>query len=70
MSEKILKTLAEQIEPEHTAVIVIDPQKDFCASDGAVAMILGKDVVVAEGQVIKYYEELVQPAAQDSYRSG
>lgn len=44
MSEKILMTLAEQIEPKHTALIVIDPQKDFCATDGAVAKFLGKDV--------------------------
>ena len=44
MSEKVLKTLVEQIEPEHTAVLVIDPQKDFCASNGASARILGKDL--------------------------
>ena len=44
MSEKLLITLAEQIEPKHTALIIIDPQKDFCAPDGAVAKFLGKDI--------------------------
>lgn len=44
MSEKLLTTLAEQVEPEHTALIVIDPQKDFCAPDGALAKIFRQDV--------------------------
>ena len=36
--------------------------KDVLFSQG------GEDIVVAEGQVIKSYEELVQLAAQDSYK--
>lgn len=36
--------------------------KDVLFSQG------GEDVVVAEGQVIKSYEELVQLATQDSYK--
>lgn len=63
MSEKILKTLAEQIEPEHTAVIVIDPQKDFCASDGALAMILGKDVSRVQ-DAVKRLNSFIQKVRQ------
>jgi ureidoacrylate peracid hydrolase len=44
MSEKPLMTLSEQIEPGHTAVIVMDPQKAFCDSDGFIAKVRGKDV--------------------------
>ena len=44
MPQKILRTLDEQIDPEHTALIIIDPQKDFCASDGAAARLMGWDV--------------------------
>jgi ureidoacrylate peracid hydrolase len=44
MSEKILMTLAEQIEVKHTAVIVIDPQKAFCDSDGFLVKVREKDV--------------------------
>jgi ureidoacrylate peracid hydrolase len=33
MSE-LLKTVEEQVRPEHAAVIVIDMQNDFCAEDG------------------------------------
>lgn len=31
---KIPKTLAEKVAPEHTAVLVIDVQNDFCHSEG------------------------------------
>jgi ureidoacrylate peracid hydrolase len=44
MTEKILMTLAEQIKLEHSAVIVIDPQKAFCDSDGFLVKVLNKDV--------------------------
>jgi nicotinamidase-related amidase len=37
MSQEVLGTLEEQIKPEHTALVVIDPQNDFCANDGAAA---------------------------------
>ena len=37
-------------------------QKDVLFSQG------GEDIIVAEGQVIKSYEELVQLATQDSYK--
>jgi len=44
MAEKLLRTLAEQVEPKHTALLIIDPQKDFCAPDGALARIFRQDV--------------------------
>jgi len=44
MREDILASLEEQVRPGHTALIVVDPQKDFCADDGAVASVMGSDV--------------------------
>jgi ureidoacrylate peracid hydrolase len=44
MPQEILKTLEEWIDPKHTALVVIDPQNDFCASDGAAARLMGTDV--------------------------
>ena len=41
---KVLRSLAEQIAPEHTALVIIDPQKDFCDEDGDCARIFGRDV--------------------------
>ena len=44
MPQEILGTLEEQIDPKHTALLVIDPQNDFCASDGAAVKLMGLDV--------------------------
>jgi ureidoacrylate peracid hydrolase len=44
MPQEILGTLEEQIDPKHTALVVIDPQNDFCATDGAAAKLMGTDV--------------------------
>ena len=44
MPQEILGTLEEQIDPKHTALVVIDPQNDFCAADGAAARLMGLDV--------------------------
>jgi len=63
MSQKILRTLAEQIEPKHTAVIVIDPQKDYCATDGALARILGRDVSRLQ-EAVKRLNPFIQKARQ------
>jgi ureidoacrylate peracid hydrolase len=38
-----LRTLAERLAPPHTALLVIDMQNDFCAADGYVEKVLGKD---------------------------
>jgi ureidoacrylate peracid hydrolase len=39
----LLPTLAERVAPQHTALLVIDMQNDFCAADGYVETVLGKD---------------------------
>jgi nicotinamidase-related amidase len=44
MPQEILGTLEEQIDPKHTALVVIDPQNDFCAADGAAARLMGLDI--------------------------
>ncbi len=44
MPQEILGTLEEQIDPKHSALVVIDPQNDFCAADGAAARLMGLDV--------------------------
>ncbi|MBW1800544.1 MAG: isochorismatase family protein [Deltaproteobacteria bacterium] len=43
MEEEILWTLEDQVKPEHTALLVIDPQNDFCAGDGAFITLMGWD---------------------------
>ncbi len=63
MSGKILRTLAEQVDPRHTALLVIDLQKDFCATDGASAMILGKDVARIQ-DAVKRLNPFIQKARQ------
>ena len=40
---KFLATLDERLAPVHTALLVIDMQNDFCARDGYVETVLGKD---------------------------
>jgi len=44
MSQEVLGILEGQIKPEHTALVVIDPQNDFCANDGAMARLMEFDV--------------------------
>ena len=51
MTQKILSTVEEQIDPEHTALIIIDPQNDFCAKDGAVVRLMGWDVTRIQSTV-------------------
>ncbi len=41
---KIMKDLKEIVNPEHTALIIIDPQHDFCSSEGAMSKTLGLDM--------------------------
>jgi ureidoacrylate peracid hydrolase len=38
-----LLSVAERLAPRHTALLVIDMQNDFCAADGYVETVLGKD---------------------------
>jgi nicotinamidase-related amidase len=51
MSTTLLTSLAEQIEPAHTAVIVVDPQKDFCATDGVMGRVFGLDMSPVQAAV-------------------
>jgi ureidoacrylate peracid hydrolase len=44
MMVEVLKTLAERIDPAHTALIVVDMQNDFCAEGGYVQMTKGGDM--------------------------
>jgi ureidoacrylate peracid hydrolase len=39
----MLRTLEEKIAPDHTALLVVDVQRDFCAADGAFGR-LGRDL--------------------------
>src|SRR5262245_43878828 len=34
MTSDLLKTLEEQVQPQHTALLVVDMQNDFCAEGG------------------------------------
>jgi ureidoacrylate peracid hydrolase len=38
-----LATLAERLAPVHTALLIVDMQNDFCAPNGYVEKVLGKD---------------------------
>ena len=42
--ETLLDTLAERIDPAHTALLVVDVQNDFCAPGGYIDSVLGRDV--------------------------
>lgn len=44
MQPEILKDLKDVADPKHTALIVIDPQCDFCAVKGAMAQRFGFDM--------------------------
>ncbi len=41
---EVLKTLAERIDPHHTALVVVDMQNDFCAEGGYVQKTKGGDM--------------------------
>lgn len=42
----MLRTLAEKVRPEHTALLIVDVQNDFCAEGGAIHR-EGRDVSMA-----------------------
>jgi len=46
----MLRTLAEKVDPQHTAVIVVDVQNDFCAPEGGLAA-LGVDMSMIDACV-------------------
>ena len=49
--QEVLWRLEDQVNPEHTALLVIDPQNDFCANDGALIRIMGWDPSRIQGSV-------------------
>lgn len=44
MTSDLLESIERRLDPGHTAVMVIDMQNDFCAEDGYVEKVVGKDV--------------------------
>jgi ureidoacrylate peracid hydrolase len=44
MNEKLLRSLQEVADPTHSALIIIDPQHDFCSERGAMAKRFGFDM--------------------------
>ncbi len=49
-NRRILRTLDEKVRPEHTALLVVDVQNDFCHSDGAYVK-RGNDVSLIQAMV-------------------
>ena len=58
MSAKILDSVGARLDPAHSAVLVIDMQNDFCAKDGYVETVVGKDVSACRA-VVKPIMDLV-----------
>lgn len=44
MSAKLLGSVGARLDPAHSALLIIDMQNDFCAKDGYVETVVGKDV--------------------------
>jgi len=44
MTVKLLKSIEEVADPSHSALIIIDPQHDFCSERGALAQKFGLDM--------------------------
>jgi len=42
--DTLLKTLEEVADPAHSALVIIDPQHDFCSERGAMAQRFGFDM--------------------------
>jgi nicotinamidase-related amidase len=56
----VLGTLEEKVAPQHTAVVVVDMQNDFCASGGLVSRD-GRDISAAQAMA-KRLPQLLQSA--------
>ena len=57
----VLDTVEARLRPGHSAVLVIDMQNDFCARDGFVEKVVGKDVSACRA-VVEPIMELVGSA--------
>ena len=49
-TRRIFRTLVEKVQPQHTALLVVDVQNDFCHSDGAYVK-RGNDVSLIQAMV-------------------
>ncbi|UCH51516.1 MAG: cysteine hydrolase [Chloroflexota bacterium] len=63
MAEKVLRTLAEQVAPGHTALIIVDPQEDFVGNGGYGVVGLGWDVSRMQA-ALRRLNELIPKARQ------
>lgn len=50
MRPEVPRTLAEKVDPQHAALIVVDIQNDFCATDGLLAQ-YGSDMTLTQEMV-------------------
>jgi len=57
----MLRTLAERLQPAHTALVVVDMQNDFCAPGGYIDRVMQKDVS-AGAQIVPRVNALVEQA--------
>lgn len=60
----LLTSAAAQLDPAHTALLVIDVQNDFCADGGYIDKLLGRDMSQCQG-VVGPIQTLID-AARDS----
>jgi ureidoacrylate peracid hydrolase len=58
----MLRSLAEKVNPDHTALLVVDVQRDFCAPDGAFSA-LGRDLDRIQ-KILPGLKQLVESARQ------
>lgn len=62
----VLESLGDKLDPRHTALLVVDMQNDFCASEGYVAKV-GRDVSRCQAAV-KPISQLVDAARASGVR--
>lgn len=58
MEKKFLASLKEKLKPEHTALIIVDMQNDFCSPQGAMAKV--RDVSAAYALIPRLREFIAQ----------
>lgn len=51
--EELLTSIEQKVDPQHTAVLVIDVQNDFCHDDGYLRRILGLDISATQEMVVR-----------------
>lgn len=64
-SLQVLDSVEARLDPRHTAVIVIDMQNDFCATDGYVETVVGKDVSACRAVVSPIMDLVARARAAD-----